>query len=30
MIEARNALASVLDTKTLADMVARNNVKEAA
>ena len=30
MIEARNALASVLDTKTLADMLARHNVKEAA
>ena len=30
MIEARNALASVLDTKTLADMLVRGKVKEAA
>ncbi len=30
MLEARNALASVLDTKTLADMLARGGVKEAA
>jgi Rrf2 family protein len=30
MIEARNALSSVLDTKTLADMRARHDVKEAA
>ena len=30
MIEARNALSSVLDTQSLADMVARGDVKEAA
>jgi Rrf2 family protein len=30
MIEARNALASVLDTKTLADMRNRSDVKAAA
>ena len=30
MIEARNALSSVLDTRTLADMRARPDVKEAA
>ena len=30
MIEARNALSSVLDTKTLADMRARREVREAA
>ncbi|MGC2397362.1 MAG: Rrf2 family transcriptional regulator, partial [Rhodomicrobium sp.] len=30
MIEARNALSNVLDTRTLADMRAWPNVKEAA
>jgi Rrf2 family protein len=30
MIEARNALSSVLDTQTLADMRARHDVKVAA
>ena len=30
MIEARNALASVLDTQTLADILSRSGVKEAA
>jgi|SRR5271166_3927889 len=30
MIEARNALSSVLDTRTLADMRVRPDVKEAA
>ena len=30
MIDARNALASVLDTQTLADILSRSAVKEAA
>ncbi len=30
MLDARNALASVLDTRTLADMRTRGDVKEAA
>ena len=30
MVEARNALSSVLDTKTLADMLVRRDVKVAA